>query len=43
LHQMIRRSKENVTHVIIDSNGLGRQKARILKLLNTFPLKIYGV
>ncbi|MDQ3837210.1 MAG: D-aminoacyl-tRNA deacylase [Thermoproteota archaeon] len=43
LYQMISRSKENVTHVIVDSNGLGRQRNRILKLLNTFPLEIYGV
>ncbi len=43
LYQMISRSKENVTHVIVDSNGLGRQRNRISKLLNTFPLEIYGV
>jgi D-aminoacyl-tRNA deacylase len=43
LHQMITRCKENVTHVIVDDSGLGPQKNRILKLLNTVPLETYRI
>ncbi|MFL6513156.1 MAG: D-aminoacyl-tRNA deacylase [Nitrososphaera sp.] len=41
LCQMIKRSKEHVTHVIVDSSGLGAQKKRILELLKMIPLEIY--
>ncbi|MDQ3837174.1 MAG: D-aminoacyl-tRNA deacylase [Thermoproteota archaeon] len=41
LHQMITRCKEDVTHVIVDGNGLGPQKNRVLTLLNTIPLETY--
>ena len=43
LNQMIEKSIEKVTHVVLDSKGLGRQKDRILKLLEKTPLELYKV
>jgi D-aminoacyl-tRNA deacylase len=43
LNQMIEKSIEKVTHVVLDSKGLGGQKDRILKLLEKTPLELYKV
>jgi D-aminoacyl-tRNA deacylase len=43
LNQMIEKSIEKVTHVVLDSKGLGRQKDRILKMLEKTPLELYKV
>jgi len=40
LYRMVERSKENVTHVVLDSSGLGGQKNRILKLLDSMSLQV---
>jgi D-aminoacyl-tRNA deacylase len=41
LNQMIDKSIEKVTYIVIDSKGLGRDKDRILKLVEQTPLKLY--
>jgi D-aminoacyl-tRNA deacylase len=43
LNQMIEKSVEKVTHVVLDSKGLGRQKDRILKILEKTSLELYEV
>jgi D-aminoacyl-tRNA deacylase len=43
LDQMTEKSIERVTHVVLDSNGLGRQKDIILKVLSDSPLEVYRV
>jgi D-aminoacyl-tRNA deacylase len=43
LNQMLEKSIEKVTHVVLDSKGLGRQKDRILKMLEKTPLELYKV
>ena len=40
LHQMINKSVEPVTHVIVDSKGLGNQKDRILNLVTDCGLPV---
>lgn len=41
--QMISRSAEKVTHAIVDKKGLGKEKNRILELLNKEDLKLLEV
>ncbi|HEU4448303.1 MAG TPA: D-aminoacyl-tRNA deacylase, partial [Nitrososphaeraceae archaeon] len=41
--QMISRSAEKVTHAIVDKKGLGKEKNRILELINKENLKILEV
>jgi D-aminoacyl-tRNA deacylase len=43
LGQMIEKSTEKVTHVVLDSKGLGSQKDRIFKILNDTPLEVYTI
>ena len=43
LDQMAEKSKEKVTHVVLDSKGLGRRKDMILKILSDSPLEVYRV
>jgi D-aminoacyl-tRNA deacylase len=43
LNQMIEKSVEKVTHIVVDSKGLGRQKDRILKIIEKTPLELYKV
>ena len=43
LDQMIEKSIEKVTHVVLDSKGLGRQKDGILRMLEKTPLELYKV
>jgi D-aminoacyl-tRNA deacylase len=43
LNQMIEKSVEKVTHAIVDSKGLGKQKDRIMKILNKTSLELYNV
>jgi hypothetical protein len=43
LDQMIEKSIERVTLVVLDSKGLGRQKDMILKVLSDSPLEVYRV
>ncbi|HEV2877273.1 MAG TPA: D-aminoacyl-tRNA deacylase, partial [Nitrososphaeraceae archaeon] len=41
--QMISRSAEKVTHAIVDKKGLGKEKNRILELINKENLKLLEV
>ena len=43
LNQMIEKSVEKVTHAIVDSKGLGKQKDRIMKILNKTSLELYNI
>jgi len=43
LHQMIARSVEKVTHIVVDGKGLGNQKDRILKMAEKTGLEIHKV
>jgi D-aminoacyl-tRNA deacylase len=43
LNQMTERSVEKVTHAILDSKGLGRQKHRIMNIVHKTSLKVYEV
>jgi D-aminoacyl-tRNA deacylase len=43
LNQMIEKSVEKVTHAIVDSKGLGKQKDRIMKILNKNSLELYNI
>jgi D-aminoacyl-tRNA deacylase len=43
LIQMAEKSTEKVTHVVLDSKGLGRRKDMILKILSDSPLEVYRV
>jgi D-aminoacyl-tRNA deacylase len=43
LHQMIEKSIERVTHIIVDNKGLGRHKDRILRILHDNALAVYRV
>jgi len=41
LHQMIEKSVEKVTYIVLDSKGLGSQKDRIMKMAEKTGLEIY--
>ncbi|HJU96042.1 MAG TPA: D-aminoacyl-tRNA deacylase [Nitrososphaera sp.] len=41
LNQMIEKSIEKVTHIVLDSKGLGSEKDRILKIVEKTPLELY--
>lgn len=41
LDQMIDKSIEKVTHIVLDSKGLGTEKDRILKTVQKTPLELY--
>ena len=43
LNQMIEKSIERVTHIILDSKGLGSQKDRIMKLARRTNLEVYKI
>lgn len=43
LSQMVEKSVEKVTHVIVDSKGLGSQKDRIMKIVEKTHLELYQV
>jgi D-aminoacyl-tRNA deacylase len=43
LKQMVEKSVEKVTHIVLDSKGLGREKDRILKIVEKTPLELYKV
>jgi D-aminoacyl-tRNA deacylase len=43
VNQMIEKSVEKVTYIVLDSKGLGREKDRILKILENTPLELYRV
>lgn len=43
LEQMITKSVEKVTHIVVDSKGLGNQKDRIMKMAEKTGLEIYKV
>jgi D-aminoacyl-tRNA deacylase len=43
LNQMVEKSVEKVTHVILDSKGLGNQKDRIMKIVERTGLELYKV
>jgi D-aminoacyl-tRNA deacylase len=43
LNQMVEKSVEKVTHVIVDSKGLGSQKDRIMKIAKMTCLELYQV
>ncbi|HJU33819.1 MAG TPA: D-aminoacyl-tRNA deacylase [Nitrososphaera sp.] len=43
LYQMIEKSAEKVTHVVLDIKGLGSEKDRIFKILDKTPLEVYRV
>jgi D-aminoacyl-tRNA deacylase len=43
LNQMIAKSVERVTHIVVDSKGLGSQKDRILKMAEKTGLEIHKV
>jgi D-aminoacyl-tRNA deacylase len=43
LNQMIEKSVEKVTHAILDNKGLGRQKDRIMSIVEKTSLKLYKV
>jgi D-aminoacyl-tRNA deacylase len=43
LNQMIEKSIEKVTHIVLDSKGLGSEKDRILKIVEKTPLELYRV
>ena len=41
LNQMIEKSVEKVTHAVLDTKGLGRQKGRIMNILTKTSLELY--
>lgn len=41
LNQMIEKSIEKVTYIVVDSKGLGRDKDRILKIVDETSLELY--
>jgi len=41
LDQMIEKSVEKVTHVVVDGKSLGSQKDRIMKIVEKTGLEIY--
>ena len=41
LNQMIEKSIERVTYIVLDSKGLGRDKDRILKIVDETSLELY--
>jgi D-aminoacyl-tRNA deacylase len=43
LNQMVEKSVEKVTHVILDSKGLGSQRERIMKIAENSRLELYQV
>ncbi|HEU0144002.1 MAG TPA: D-aminoacyl-tRNA deacylase, partial [Nitrososphaera sp.] len=43
LNQMIEKSIEKVTHIVLDSKGLGAEKDRILKIVEKTALELYRV
>jgi D-aminoacyl-tRNA deacylase len=43
LDQMIKKSVENVTHIVVDSKGLGSHKGSIMKMAEKSGLEIYKV
>src|SRR5215210_5881907 len=43
LNQMVEKSVEKVTHIVLDNKGLGREKDRILKIVEKTPLELYKV
>lgn len=43
LNQMIEKSLEKVTHIVVDSKGLGRHKDRIFKIVEKTPLELYKI
>jgi D-aminoacyl-tRNA deacylase len=43
LNQMVEKSVEKVTHVILDSKGLGSQKDRIMKIAEKTHLELYQI
>jgi len=43
LNQMVKKSVEKVTHIVLDSKGLGSEKDRILKIVEKTPLELYKV
>lgn len=43
LNQMIEKSVEKVTHIVLDSKGMGMEKDRILQNLKKTPLELYKV
>jgi D-aminoacyl-tRNA deacylase len=43
LNQMVEKSVEKVTHVILDSKGLGSQRDRIMKIAKMTRLELYQV
>jgi D-aminoacyl-tRNA deacylase len=43
LNQMVEKSVEKVTHIILDSKGLGNQKDRIMKITKKTHLELYEV
>jgi D-aminoacyl-tRNA deacylase len=43
LSQMVEKSVEKVTHVILDSKGLGSQKDRIMKIAEKTHLELYQI
>jgi D-aminoacyl-tRNA deacylase len=43
LSQMVEKSVEKVTHVILDSKGLGSQKDRIMKIVENTHLELYQI
>jgi D-aminoacyl-tRNA deacylase len=43
LHQMIVKSVEKVTHIIVDWKGLGKEKDRIMRLVQNTGLNVLKV
>jgi D-aminoacyl-tRNA deacylase len=43
LNQMVEKSVEKVTHVILDSKGLGSQRDRIMKIAEKTRLELYEI
>jgi hypothetical protein len=40
---MIEKSTETVTHAVLDTKGLGRQKDRIMNIVKKTSLELYKV
>jgi D-aminoacyl-tRNA deacylase len=43
LHQMIIKSVEKVTHIVVDWKGLGKEKNRIMRLVENTGLDVLKV
>jgi D-aminoacyl-tRNA deacylase len=43
LKQMVEKNVEKVTHIVLDNKGLGREKDRILKIVEKTPLELYKI